>query len=117
MSRVPERLADIFARDKLEAIDNIERYAVRGRDAFEQGELVQVWVLHHLRVIGGAVRVVKPQLAGAHPNIPWSSIIGMRNTLVHHYFAVDTDLVWRVVEDELAPLKQAVVALLAQTEY
>ena len=109
---MPERLADI-----LEAIDNIERYAVRGRDAFERDELVQVWVLHHLRVIGEAVRVVKPQLAGAHPDIPWSSIVGMRNILVHHYFAVDTDLIWRVVENELAPLKQSVAALLAQIEH
>ena len=109
---MPERLADI-----LEAIDNIERYAVRGHDAFERDELVQVWVLHHLRVIGEAVRVVKPQLAGAHPDIPWSSIVGMRNILVHHYFAVDTDLIWRVVENELAPLKQSVATLLARIEH
>ena len=66
---------------------------------------------------GEAVRVVKPQLAGAHPDIPWSSIVGMRNILVHHYFAVDTDLIWRVVENELAPLKQSVAALLAQIEH
>lgn len=41
----------------------------------------------------------------------------MRNILVHHYFAVDTDLIWRVVENELAPLKQSVAALLAQIEH
>lgn len=107
MSRLSGRLEDI-----LEAIDNIERYAAKGRGAFEQDELIQVWMLHHLRVIGEAVRIIKPEVEGAHPEIPWSSIIGMRNILIHHYFAVDTELVWQVVEDELVPLKQAVADLL-----
>ncbi len=69
-------------------------------------------MLHHLRIIGEAVRVIKPELEGVSPEIPWSSIIGMRNILIHHYFAVDTELVWRVVEDELAPLKETVTNLL-----
>lgn len=107
MSRLSGRLEDI-----LEAIDNIECYAAQGRGAFEQDELIQVWMLHHLRIIGEAVRVVKPELEGVSSEIPWSSIIGMRNILIHHYFAVDTELVWRVIEDKLGPLKQVVTDLL-----
>ena len=42
-----DRLLDIP-----EAIKEIERYAVRGRDAFLQDELVQVWMVHHLQIIG-----------------------------------------------------------------
>ena len=37
--------------DMLEAIDNIERYASRGRAAFEQDELIQNWFVHHLQII------------------------------------------------------------------
>lgn len=107
MSKLSRRLEDILA-----AIANIERYAERGRGAFEQDELIQIWMLHHLRVIGEAVRVIKPEVEAEHPEIPWSSIVGMRNILIHHYFSVDTELVWRVIEDELAPLKRAVTALL-----
>lgn len=40
--------------DMLEAIEEIERYAVRGREAFLQDELVQVWMVHHLQIIGEA---------------------------------------------------------------
>src|SRR5687767_4962879 len=36
-------------RDILDAIARIERYAARGREAFEQDELIQVWIVHHLR--------------------------------------------------------------------
>jgi uncharacterized protein with HEPN domain len=35
-------------RDILDAIARIERYAARSREAFEQDELIQVWIVHHL---------------------------------------------------------------------
>ena len=44
-----ERLQDI-----LEAISQIEKYAVRGQEEFQQNELVQVWIIHHLQIIGEA---------------------------------------------------------------
>lgn len=46
-----ERLLDIQ-----EAVERIERYAARGRAAFEQDELIQIWVLYHLQIIGEAAR-------------------------------------------------------------
>jgi uncharacterized protein with HEPN domain len=39
-------------KDILDAIAQIERYSLQGRDRFEQEELVQVWIVHHLQVIG-----------------------------------------------------------------
>jgi uncharacterized protein with HEPN domain len=41
-------------RDILDAIARIERYAARGRHAFDQDELIQVWIVHHLQIIGEA---------------------------------------------------------------
>ena len=101
-------------QDILEAIENIERYAAKGRTAFESDELIQVWMLHHLRIIGEAVRVIKPETQATHPDIPWSSIIGMRNILVHHYFDIDPDLVWGVIAHDLEPLKRATLALILE---
>jgi len=48
--------------DMLEAIEEIERYAVRGREAFLQDELVQVWMVHHLQIIGEAAARLPPDL-------------------------------------------------------
>ena len=39
-------------RDILDGIANIERYAARGRRAFESDELVQNWFVQHLQIIG-----------------------------------------------------------------
>jgi len=41
------RLVDI-----LEAIEKIERYAAKGKDAFDSDELIQVWIIHYLQIIG-----------------------------------------------------------------
>ena len=59
-----ERLLDIQ-----EAIERIEKYSARGREAFERDELIQTWVLHHLQIIGEAVRALSPELTQKHSEI------------------------------------------------
>jgi uncharacterized protein with HEPN domain len=103
-------------RDILEAIERIERYAIRGRAAFESDELIQTWVLHHLRIIGEATRALTPTLREQHAHVPWAQIIGMRTVLVHHYFAIDLPIVWSVVERDLPDLKRHVTPLLADID-
>lgn len=56
--------------DCAEAIANIERYALRGREAFADDELIQAWMLHHLRILGEACRATSDGFKKAHPEIP-----------------------------------------------
>lgn len=95
-----ERLLDIE-----EAIERIEKYAFQGRKAFENNELVQNWIVHHLQIIGEATRSLSSQ---------WSKIIGMRNILVHDYFGIDVDVIWKAVERDLPELKQKIKSLLKE---
>ena len=48
--------------------------------------------------------------------MPWYDIVGMRNILVHRYFAVDTELVWAAVRDDLPVLKHKVASMLGEAE-
>ena len=102
-----ERLLDIQ-----EAIERIERHTAQGREAFAHDELIQNWVVHHLQIIGEAARALSLALTAAHPEVPWSQIIGMRNILVHHYFDIDVDVVWSVVERDLPSLKKSLDSIL-----
>lgn len=102
-----ERLLDVQ-----EAIERIERYAAQGREAFEQDELIQTWILHHLQILCEAARAISGDFKQQHPEISWPQIAGMRNILVHHYFGIDLAVVWAVVERDLSVLKQQVAALL-----
>ena len=102
-----ERLLDI-----LDAIRQIEKYAVRGFDAFSQNELIQVWFTRHLQIIGEAARSLSPNLTDKYPAVPWGEIIGLRNVLVHNYFEIDLEVVWGIVQDDLPPLKNQVETIL-----
>lgn len=94
-----ERLLDI-----LEAVERIEKYAERGKTAFENDELLQTWMIHHITVIGEACRALPDDFQARYTGVPWADIIAMRNILVHHYFGIDTEAVWAVVERDIPDL-------------
>jgi uncharacterized protein with HEPN domain len=103
-------------RDILEAIAAIDRYRDRDRSAFEQNELLQVWFLRHLQIIGEAARRLPEEIRNLAPDIPWQKMIGMRNILVHGYFAIDLDVVWDAVQRDVPELKPKIEALLKRLE-
>lgn len=103
-------------RDILEAIAAIERYRDRTKAAFEQDELLQVWFLHHLQIIGEAARALSEDVRARAPGIPWHKIVGMRNVLVHGYFHIDTDIVWETATRDLPALKPGIERLLRALE-
>ncbi|HTV31949.1 MAG TPA: HepT-like ribonuclease domain-containing protein [Methylocella sp.] len=100
----------------MEAIAAIERHQVEDRIAFEHDEMLQVWFLRHLQILGEAARGLPEEVKKLAPGIPWSKIIGMRNILVHGYFEIDTRIVWDAVQRDLPAFKHAAQALLAQLE-
>jgi len=59
---------------------------------------------HLIQTLGEAARRVSVSYRVAHPEIPWSEIIGMRHKIVHDYLSVDFDLVWDVSRYEIPRL-------------
>lgn len=104
-----ERLLDI-----LEAIERIEKYAAQGKKAFEKDELIQNWMVSHITMIGEACRSLPDDFQARYAEVPWADIIGMRNILVHHYFGIDLDAVWAVVEHDIPDLKLKIQILIDQ---
>ena len=103
-------------RHVLEAIERIEKRTGRGRQAFESDDLIQTYAVHHIQILGEACRSVSAELKESHPEVPWKKIVGMRHILVHHYFEIDTDVVWSVIEKELPTLKRALAQILSGLE-
>ena len=102
--------------DIAEAIEQIEKYASKGRKVFEGDELIQNWIVHHLQVIGKAAWAISSELKDEHDEMPWQQIVGMHNILVHCYFEVDTDLIRSVIEDDMPVLKQQVELIFTELE-
>ena len=99
-------------QDILEAIAQIEAEKTKGKAAFDESALIQTWMVHHLMIIGEAVRAVDPVLKQKHPAVPWRQIAGMRNILVHDYFRINKAIVWETVEAHLPQFKTQIQAIL-----
>jgi uncharacterized protein with HEPN domain len=104
--------AAVYLRHIRDAIARIEKYTVQGRSAFFNDTMVQDGVIRNLEVIGEAVKNLPPELKRRHPEIPWRSITALRNILIHEYFGVDIEIVWRVVQRRIPTLKRHVEAML-----
>jgi uncharacterized protein with HEPN domain len=61
-------------------------------------------VLHNLHVIGEAVKKLPADLRTKYPRVPWREIAGMRDVVAHAYFALDLEILWRGVEQDVPTL-------------
>lgn len=66
--------------------------------------LLLMATVKELEIIGEAAAKVTRETSDHLPTIPWSDIIGMRHRLVHTYFDIDTEVVWKTVTHNLPPL-------------
>jgi len=100
-----------YLSDILEAIKLVEKYSRLGRDRFLSDELVQTFMIHQIMIVGEAARGVSEAMRMRAPGVDWPAVIGMRNRLVHGYFHVDTEEVWKTVEEDIPKLKKQVESL------
>ena len=80
-------------------------------EEFQRSELYQNAVMRALEIIGEAARRVSEQTRDAHPEIPWTQMIGMRNRLIHEYFRIDLAAVWDTVQNDLPGLIELIEPL------
>ena len=71
-------------------------------------------VTRALEIIGEAARQIPVSIQDTYPQLPWQEMIGMRNVVIHNYFGVDSEVLWRTVHEDLPPLRAAVAAVLTE---
>lgn len=72
--------------------------------SFYENEVLKRAFARSLEIIGEAVKNIPDEIRFDYPEVEWKAIAGMRDKLVHHYFGVDYELVWDVVENEIEEL-------------
>ena len=69
-------------------------------------------VIREFEVIGEAVGKLPEELKGRRPDVEWQDIRDFRNLLTHEYFGVDLEIVWKIIEDDLPVLMDAIRELI-----
>jgi uncharacterized protein with HEPN domain len=98
--------------DMLESIRGIEK-ALAGKTIrdYERSWLLRSAVERGIEVISEARRHLGRELKAKHKDVRWKDIAGIGNILRHDYQRVDASIIWKAVEDDLPPLKEALLAL------
>ena len=97
----------------IDATESVEQFAAgRKRGDLDTDKMLLFAILRAIEVIGEAASKVTSETQDASPGVPWASIVGMRNRLIHGYFDIDSDVVWKTVTDEVPVLRRSLQALL-----
>ena len=71
-------------------------------------------VIRNIEIIGEAATHLPEDFKEQHADIPWYQMKGMRNMLIHEYFGVDIDVLWKTIQEDLPLLKTKIQILLLQ---
>ena len=102
----------IFVEHILENIEDINTFVKNiDKDKFLKNKEKQNAVIRSLEIIGEAVKNLPREITSKYTDIPWKEIAGTRDKITHHYFGVDLELIWKIVEESLPELKQRVLKI------
>lgn len=73
-------------------------------------------VIRSIEVIGEASKKIPKNLREKFPTIPWKKMSGMRDKMIHEYFGIDEEILWKAAKDEIPPLKPLIQNVLKTIE-
>ena len=109
-----EKSNKVYLKDIIQAINQILNDYVSGLDfeQFEKDKKTQDAVIRQIAIIGEAMGKLHESFIKSHPELPIKEAVAMRNVLVHDYDWVDTEEIWRTIEEDLPKLKKVVKKIL-----
>jgi len=104
----------LYLKDILTAIESIERFVVgMSLETFQTDDKTVSAVVRKLEIIGEATKQIPDAVRQNYSAVPWREMAGMRDKLIHFYFGVDHQLVWRAIQERLPKIKPEIEKILA----
>ncbi|MBU0628386.1 MAG: DUF86 domain-containing protein [Nanoarchaeota archaeon] len=97
----------VYLKHILDSIKRIEEYTKEiSKEQFMSKNIVQAAAIREIEIIGEATKMIDNKFKEDYGSIPWKSIAGMRDKLIHGYFGVDLEAVWKTIEEDIPYLKR-----------
>jgi len=95
-----------YIEDIIRSVNDVEEFT-RGMsyDDFIQDKKTIYAVIRALEVLGEAAKNIPHSIRDNYPHVPWRKMAGMRDKLIHQYFGVDLEILWKMVQKDLTQLK------------
>jgi uncharacterized protein with HEPN domain len=110
MSRDYRIFLDDIVEAARKALDYTKGYS---REQFFAEKRTFEAVVLNLLFIGEATKNIPQEIRAAYPDVPWRDMAGLRDVIVHQYFALQKDVIWKVVQEDLPKLRADVERILA----
>lgn len=95
------------------AMEALEFVKGKSRKDFDKNRMLALSLIKEIEIIGEAVSKISNDVKEKYPHIPWSDIVGMRNYLIHAYFDIDFDMIWKTVAEDLPTLAAEIEKILS----
>ncbi len=111
-------------RDYRDYLLDIFQYAEKGErivkgldfEDFQGNEEKILASIRIIEVIGEATKYLPDTFREQYPDVPWRGMARMRDKLIHAYFGVDVEVVWRTMNEDLPPLRNLIGKILDDLE-
>ena len=98
---------EIVVSKMVKYIEKIQKYTnTLTYSEFAEQEMIVEACIFNLSQLGELSNKVDKEFQENHPEIPWRSLYGLRNRIVHDYEGVNLALVWEIIENDLSDLKK-----------
>ncbi|MFA4890259.1 MAG: DUF86 domain-containing protein [Candidatus Paceibacterota bacterium] len=103
----------LYLGDIKDSIRKIEKYTrgVNFADFSGDEELIDA-VARNISIIGEAVINIPGEIKTKNPDVAWKEIKGMRNKVIHEYFGVDEEILWKTIQEDIPVFKKQINKLL-----
>lgn len=106
-----------YIQDILNSIDEIGEFIedMKYEDFLKDKKTINA-VVRSIEVIGEAVKNLSQTIKAQYQNIPWKKMSGMRDKLIHEYFGIDLEIIWKTVKEELPLIKPLILEIFKEFE-
>jgi uncharacterized protein with HEPN domain len=112
------RIFTDYPRDILEAAEAMDEFlsTVPSREEFKDDRKTVFAVIRAFELMGEATKRVPQPFCRQHPDIPWREMAGMRDKVIHDYFGVDLDVLWKTATEDVPSVRHSLKSLLGTLE-
>jgi uncharacterized protein with HEPN domain len=105
----------VYLEDIISAIDSIKAYTKDlSYESFASDKKTVDAVIRNFEIIGEATKHIPLAVRREYPKVPWRDMAGMGDKLIHGYFGVQLDVVWKTVKERLPVVRPLIAEALAE---
>jgi uncharacterized protein with HEPN domain len=106
-----------YLQDILNAVDDIKNFVDNMTyEQFIKDRKTLNAVVRSIEIIGEASKSIPESMKAKYKELPWKQMAGMRDKLIHAYFGLDVETLWKAVTENIPPLKKSIQKILKDQE-